>query len=101
MFRRVTLSVYDYSDWQYALPITTDLSNGTTLTDWNMLVRLSVTDSNGTGNRGFRYSQARSNGGDLRFIDQSGSELKYEIAKWNPRGRVPCLGQCARLKIGC
>jgi hypothetical protein len=82
--KTVTLTVYDYSDWQYALPITTDLSNGTTLTDWNMLVRLSETDSNGTGNRGFRYSQARSNGGDLRFIDNSGTELKYEIAKWNP-----------------
>jgi hypothetical protein len=84
--KTVTLSVYDYSDWQYALPFTTDLSNGTTLTDWNMLVRLSETDSNGTGNRGFRYSQARSNGGDLRFIDNSGSELKYEIAKWDPAG---------------
>jgi hypothetical protein len=82
----VTLSVYDYSDWQYALPITSDLSNGTTLTDWNMLVRLSETDTNGTGNRGFRYSQVRSNGGDLRFIDNSGSELKYEIARWNPAG---------------
>ena len=51
-----------------------------------MLVRLSETDSNGTGNRGFRYSQARSNGGDLRFVDNAGSELKYEIAKWNPSG---------------
>ena len=101
----VTLSVYDYSDWQYALPITTDLSNGTTLTDWNMLVRLSVTDSNGTGNRGFRYSQARSNGGDLRFIDQSGSELKYEIAKWNPAGEshvwvnVPALKSDANISM--
>ena len=51
-----------------------------------MLVRLSETDANGTGNRGFRYSQARSNGGDLRFLDNSGSELKYEIANWNPSG---------------
>ena len=84
--KTVTFSVYDYSDWQYALPITTDLSNGTTLTDWNMLVRLSETDSNGTGNRGFRYSQASSNGGDLRFLDNSGSELKYEIANWNSSG---------------
>ena len=49
----VTLSVSDYSDWQYALSITTDLGNGTTLKDWNMLVRLSETDTNGTGNRGF------------------------------------------------
>ena len=51
-----------------------------------MLVRLSETDSNGTGNRGFRYAQARSNGSDLRFLDKSGSELKYEIANWNPAG---------------
>ena len=51
-----------------------------------MLVRLSENDSNGTGNRGFRYSQARSNGGDLRFVDKYGAELKYEIAKWNPSG---------------
>ena len=49
-------------------------------------MRLSETDANGTGNRGFRYSQARSNGGDLRFLDNSGSELKYEISKWNPSG---------------
>ena len=82
----VTLTVSDYSDWQYALSITTDLGNGTTLKDWNMLVRLSEADANATGNRGFRYSQARSNGGDLRFLDNSGSELKYEIANWNPSG---------------
>ena len=101
----VTLSVYDYSDWQYALPITTDLSNGTTLKDWNMLVRLSESDANGTGNRGFRYSQARSNGGDLRFIDKHGAELKYEIANWNPSGEsqiwvnVPALKSDANVTM--
>ena len=57
-----------------------------------MLVRLSENDSNGTGNRGFRYSQARSNGGDLRFVDKYGAELKYEIAKWNP-SRITYLGK--------
>jgi hypothetical protein len=82
----ITLSVSDYSDWQYALPITSDFSGNTPIEDWNMLVRLSETDTNGTGNRGFRYSQANSNGGDLRFIDNAGSELKYEISKWNPTG---------------
>ncbi|MBV42384.1 MAG: hypothetical protein CL834_05075, partial [Crocinitomicaceae bacterium] len=95
--KTVTLAVSDYSQWKYALSITTDFSENTPLSDWNMLVRLSETDSNGTGNRGFRYAQARSNGGDLRFINKFGSELKYEIAKWNPAGeshiwvRLPTL----------
>jgi hypothetical protein len=84
--KTISLVVYDYSGWQYALSITTDFSVSTSLKDWKMLVRLSETDANGTGNRGFRYSQARSNGGDLRFLDKSGSELNYEIARWNPTG---------------
>ena len=41
-----------------------------------------------------RYSQAKSNGADLRFVDQHGVELKYEIANWTLRenrrsGTVP------------
>ena len=84
--KTVSLSVSDYSQWQYSLSFTNDFSGNTPLSDWNMLVRLSENDSNGTGNRGFRYSQARSNGGDLRFVDKYGAELKYEIAKWNPSG---------------
>ena len=70
-----------------------------------MLVRLSEDSSNGAGNAGFRYSQARSNGGDLRFIDKSGSELKYEIAKWNPSGEsqiwvnVPALKSDANISM--
>ena len=101
----VTITVYDYSDWNYALPITSDYSGGSALEDWNMLVRLSEDSSNGAGNAGFRYSQARSNGGDLRFIDKSGSELKYEIAKWNPSGEsqiwvnVPALKSDANISM--
>ena len=103
--KTVTLSVYDYSAWQYALPITTDFSENSPLEDWNMLVRLSETDTNGTGNRGFRYAQAKSNGGDLRFLDNSGSELKYEIAKWDPLGEshvwvnVPTLKSDANITM--
>ena len=93
----ITLTVNDYSAWNYALPFTTDYSGGSALKDWNMLVRLSEDSSNGAGNAGFRYSQARSNGSDLRFIDKHGAELKYEIANWNTAGesqvwvRVPYL----------
>ena len=101
----VTITVSDYANWNYALPFTTDYSGGSALEDWNMLVRLSEDSSNGAGNAGFRYSQARSNGGDLRFIDKSGSELKYEIAKWNPSGEsqiwvnVPALKSDANYHV--
>ena len=83
--------------------LTTDLSNGTTLTDWNMLVRLSETDS--TVQETDSAIRARSNGGDLRFIDKYGSELKYEIAKWNPSGEshvwvnVPTLKSDANITM--
>ncbi|NDH00332.1 MAG: DUF2341 domain-containing protein, partial [Opitutae bacterium] len=93
----VTLTVSDYLSWNYALSFTTDCPSGTTVDHWNMLVRLSENPSNGAGNAGFRYAQANSNGGDLRFIDQHGQELKYEIANWNTSGesqvwvRVPSL----------
>ena len=93
----VTLTVRDYASWNYALSFTTDCPSGTTVDNWNMLVRLSENSTNGAGNAGFRYSQANANGGDLRFIDQGGQELKYEIANWNTYGesqvwvRVPSL----------
>ena len=70
--KEVTLNVYSYGDWNYALSFTTDYSGGTPLTDWNMLFRLSEDSSTGAGTAGFRYSQANANGGDLRFVDKSG-----------------------------
>ncbi|MDA7823847.1 DUF2341 domain-containing protein, partial [Opitutales bacterium] len=95
--KEVTLNVYSYGDWNYALSFTTDYSGGTPLTDWNMLFRLSEDSSTGAGTAGFRYSQANANGGDLRFVSKAGEELKYEIANWNTSGesqvwvRVPSL----------
>ena len=95
--KEVTLNVSSYGDWNYALSFTTDYSGGTPLADWNMLVRFSDDTSTGMGTAGFRYSQANANGGDLRFVDKFGSELKYEIANWNTTGesqvwvRVPSL----------
>ena len=101
--KEVTLNVYSYGDWNYALSFTTDYSGGTPLTDWNMLFRLSEDSSTGAGTAGFRYSQANANGGDLRFVDKFGSELKYEIANWNTAGesqvwvRVPRLASDANI----
>ena len=93
----ITLNVTDYSDWNYAISFGTDYSGSSAIKDWNMLVRLSEDSTNGPGSAGFRYSQANSNGGDLRFINKYGEELKYEIANWNTSGesqvwvRVPSL----------
>ena len=98
----VSLTISDYSAWNYALPFTTDYS-GSPVEDWNMLVRFSEDSSTGPGVAGFRYSQARPNGADLRFVDKYGAELKYEIANWNPAGesqvwvRVPYLKSDANI----
>jgi len=70
----VTIAVSDYANWNYAIPFTTDYNESAPLKDWNMLVRLSEDTSNGAGNAGFRYSQASSNGGDLRFVSKAGEE---------------------------
>ena len=82
----VTITAKNVGDWNYALSFTTDFNGGTALNDWNMLVRFSEDSSTGPGTAGFRYSQLASNGGDLRFIDKHGQELKYEIANWNTAG---------------
>ena len=96
----VTITVSDYANWNYALPFTTDYAGGSALKDWNMLVRLSEDSSNGAGNAGFRYSQLRSNGGDLRFVSKAGEELKYEIANWNTSRGIPGLGTGTEPGIG-
>ena len=92
----IPLPVNDYSAWNYALPFTTDY----------LVVSTEGLEHAGAPfggffqrwrHAGFRYSQARSNGSDLRFIDKHGAELKYEIANWNTAGesqvwvRVPYL----------
>ena len=82
----VSLTATSYANWNYALSFTTDYSENSPLENWNMLVRFSEDSSTGSGNAGFRYSQASPNGGDLRFITESGKELKYEIANWNTAG---------------
>lgn len=46
----------------------------------NFPVLVSFSDIN------FNYSKTHNNGSDLRFVDPDGTELYYEIQKWNPLG---------------
>ena len=101
----VSLTVADFTNWDYSLSFTTDFNGGTPLKDWNMLVRLSEDNSTGPGSKGFRYSQCSANGGDLRFIDKDGQELFFEIANWNTAGesqvwvRTPTLKSDANVTM--
>ena len=53
------------------------------LVEFPALVRVSETLS------GFAYTNCETNGGDLRFVDQSGTEvLPYEIENWDTNGEV-------------
>jgi hypothetical protein len=46
------------------------------VTDFPLLVRLSRDD--------FSFSQAKSDGSDIRFVHMSGDPLNYEIERWDP-----------------
>jgi hypothetical protein len=62
--------------WNYQMPIRIDDPAGVSLTDYQVHVQL---DSS------FNFSKARSDGGDLRFTDASGTELiPFWIESWNP-----------------
>ena len=78
-------------------------TNGAILTNFPALVRLS------TNIPGFSYSQFVSpiDGGDLRFTTATGSELQFQIEKWNPNGesdiwvQVPTLSGTNTSIIAC
>jgi hypothetical protein len=57
-------------------------TNGMTLTNFPVLIRLSATVP------GFSYAQfvSPSTGADLRFTDTNGFEIPFEIDQWNPAG---------------
>ena len=66
--------------WSYRKKLTFDNSaQSENLTNFPVLVKLTTSN--------FNYSDAKSNGTDLRFIDSDNTtELKYHIEKWNPSG---------------
>ncbi|SVE49903.1 uncharacterized protein METZ01_LOCUS502757, partial [marine metagenome] len=82
--RELTITVNDYSSFDYAMDVTPVYTGGT-LANQKILVPLS--ESNATLHAlGFRYNQLKSDGADLRFLSPSGKELAYEIQQWNPLG---------------
>lgn len=67
-----------YQDWKYsrAISINTSAAGVTqTLRNFPMLVRLDSTN--------FDFSQAQSTGQDLRFANNSGASLPFEIESWD------------------
>lgn len=54
-----------------------------TITNFPLLVRL---DANN-----FSFSRARDDGADLRFVDQTGGTLGYEIESWNKQGESAAI----------
>ena len=75
-------SVFEPNIWSNSLAISFgNYPYGDTLTNFPVLVSLSTNLPN------FAYSQfASPTGGDLRFADQYGNSLNYEIEQWNTNG---------------
>lgn len=65
--------------WHKSSDIKFDGYAGPGLGDFPVLIKL-----NGRNVKGFSYSQCKADGSDLRFADTTGSELSYEIEKWDP-----------------
>ena len=99
----------DTSVWRpygYRFFVTFDgAAEGTTLTDFPALVRLSENSP-----RNFRYADClKPNGGDLRFCVDDGAPLPCEVALWNTNGeslvwvKVPELTRGTRITAyyGC
>ena len=79
-----TVVVANSSVWKYSKKVylnTTNTGAGVqaTVTDFPVLIRL----TSGT----FDFSQARADGGDLRFMKEDGMTLPYEIERWDPVAR--------------
>src|SRR5690348_13327999 len=65
-----------YGTWSYykTLTFNTTFISGN-VTNYPLLVRLTSTN--------FDFSQAMTNGEDIRFEDPDGTALSYEIERWN------------------
>ena len=85
-------------DWKFPLTFT-NVSDGVTLTDFPVLVRISEYDeATGKGIRNFDYDGCLlPDGGDLRFADENGTLLMSEVDTWNANGeslvwvKIPAL----------
>jgi len=75
----------NYSDWHYYRAVTLNTtSSGASVSDsvtnFPVLIRLNA------GN--FNFSQAKSDGSDIRFSKSGGAHLPYEIERWDQANQV-------------
>ena len=85
-------------DWKFLLTFD-GVTEGATLTDFPVLVRISEYDeATGKGIQYFDYDECRlPDGGDLRFADENGTLLMSEVDTWNANGeslvwvKIPAL----------
>jgi hypothetical protein len=79
LFLCITPCKADYSAWSYSMQVRLNTTpsgadvNGT-VENFPLLVRLVSTD--------FDFSQAKSNGEDIRFTDHTGNPAPYHIERW-------------------
>jgi hypothetical protein len=75
------------SDWSHVMRIGIDTTaDGADVeydvADFPLLIRLAEGGDGGTSN--FVFAEANDDGSDIRFTDSEGSNLNYQIERWNP-----------------
>jgi len=66
----------DYSQWNYSMEVPLrELEISEAVKGFPLLIRLDGSN--------FDFTQARPDGGDIRFADQQGTRLSFEIESWN------------------
>ena len=79
-FPNTALSTFTYSNKIYVNTTPSGANISTNQTNYPLLVRLNSAN--------FNFSQARSDGGDLRFADSTGSLLSYEIERFDATNKA-------------
>jgi hypothetical protein len=88
MLAFASVSADDYAQWAHDLVLYTNTSpDGAYVTSavgrFPLLVRLDSAN--------FAFSEARKDGGDVRFADPDGKHLPYQIERWDPEGKAAAI----------
>ncbi|RLG67379.1 MAG: hypothetical protein DRO11_10210, partial [Methanobacteriota archaeon] len=83
-------------EWKYYREITVKENSGKTLTNYQVLIELNSAN--------FDFSNAKSDGFDVRFVDSDGNELSYWIEEWSSGNakiwiKVPTIPANGKAKI--
>jgi len=89
---------FDLQDWKYHTEIVIKENSGKDLRDYQVLIELNSTN--------FDFSKAKSDGSDVRFVDEKGDELPYWIEEWDSANKkakiwvkVPLIPANGKTKI--